>query len=510
MVVVQGLLLSSCLIVEFKPNWDVNNTIPLVYATLNAQQTIKNTTFSSKNDTLWVQYESSPFSYEIDSLIEIPDTSTRNTFVAFFSGAPVAPNQTILFDTTRTIFDLGEYRLYELKIKRGTIEIEINNALGGPINIDFELPLAERNNQTYQYSTQVGAGNVANPATTVFTDNLDGYVIDLRGFNQILSNRLYAIVNAYSSPSASVYTMNSGDSLSIQYTIKDFEIEYVKGFVPNSEIQLNEQIEIPFLNQLQAEEFQLSNEFKAQINLKNYTGIDFELQLESIQANANSTPTNLVGYPLQTPIFMPRANLVQQQLSPSVKNIDLSTQNSNFIELLNTLPNSLNVNGTLEINPLGNISGGNDFIYTDQNFEGTIQVETPLVFQANQLTFTDTLNYTLGDSISTITKEANLIVVTKNKLPFSGELQLWAIHATTNVAYKIQSSSKVFFNASTNGAEEIQVVVINLPLEALQALEESSRLAFTATINTANANTVAVKVNQALEVETSIQINTEL
>ncbi len=58
-------------------------------------------------------------------------------------------------------------------------------------------------------------------------------------------------------------------------------------------------------------------------------------------------------------------------------------------------------NFDLTINPLGNISGYNDFVYKKHILETNLNIEFPLSLIANNLTLQDTINFSLPDENET-------------------------------------------------------------------------------------------------------------
>jgi hypothetical protein len=49
------------------------------------------------------------------------------------------------------------------------------------------------------------------------------------------------------------------------------------------------------------------------------------------------------------------------------------------------------------INPLGNISGSNDFLFTDKSLQLKLNAEIPLVFSASSIIIGDTATFDIGN-----------------------------------------------------------------------------------------------------------------
>jgi len=55
------------------------------------------------------------------------------------------------------------------------------------------------------------------------------------------------------------------------------------------------------------------------------------------------------------------------------------------------MPDVIRSGYSLKVNPLGNMSAGNDFVYFDRALDARLEVEVPLKFELNYLTIADTL-----------------------------------------------------------------------------------------------------------------------
>ncbi|MBL4667653.1 MAG: hypothetical protein JKY30_00100 [Flavobacteriales bacterium] len=79
----------------------------------------------------------------------------------------------------------------------------------------------------------------------------------------------------------------------------------------------------------------------------------------------------------------------------------------------------------MNINPLGNISGGNDFVYKKHPLQTNLNVEFPLSLIANNLTLQDTVDFSLmkdGESGSII--DGTLFLYANNGYPFDANIQM--------------------------------------------------------------------------------------
>jgi hypothetical protein len=103
----------------------------------------------------------------------------------------------------------------------------------------------------------------------------------------------------------------------------------------------------------------------------------------------------------------------------------IDKNNSNILSFIQNFPDKLYYSLDFFVNPLGNISSGNDFFYFDKNIDATIKLEVPLSLYANGLTLTDTIDF--SSDASDVGKRINtghFRLTADNGFPLSAKLQL--------------------------------------------------------------------------------------
>jgi hypothetical protein len=90
---------------------------------------------------------------------------------------------------------------------------------------------------------------------------------------------------------------------------------------------------------------------------------------------------------------------------------------------------------------LGNISQGNDFIYTDQPLDASVKFDLPLCFKAQALTLSDTLEIDEGWDEDSI--EGKIILKAINGFPFSASVNLKIIDENGSVVATFASGESI-------------------------------------------------------------------
>ena len=77
-------------------------------------------------------------------------------------------------------------------------------------------------------------------------------------------------------------------------------------------------------------------------------------------------------------------------------------------------------------NPLGNISLGHDFIYSENNLEANLNLKIPLSIIAKNLTLSDTSDFSFSQNgqMSNLNK-VTFKLIAENAFPFEAELQIY-------------------------------------------------------------------------------------
>jgi hypothetical protein len=88
---------------------------------------------------------------------------------------------------------------------------------------------------------------------------------------------------------------------------------------------------------------------------------------------------------------------------------------------MGSLPYAVLFTGSLQLNPFGNVSDGNDFFYSDQLTEAKLVVDVPLRIAANDLTLRDTLNVEITTDVARV---SSLTIDIQNAFPMEWKLNL--------------------------------------------------------------------------------------
>lgn len=466
-VLIVLLLAFSCKRMSFEPEWDVDMLTPIAQSKIDLEQLLSPDELRvNSNGDHEVYYEDEIFSYSLDSLFRIPDTSITKVNQGSFIPVTIAPGQTWASDTNNNRFQLRDVSLLEATLAEGLIFFEISSNITEEIDMVYEVPGANKDGQVLRLERTIPAASSQNaPVSIVDSIDLSGYSLDLRGKDKNTANTIFFYFSAAVSPNASAVTISSLQYVNLKTTYKNLLPYYGRGYFRQQSINeggSSEDFEV-FRN-LPSGNIDLK-EIELDFRVKNSIGVDISAGISELKASntRNGNSVFLSGPGKEKRLNLNRAT-EQSDLDPPVfpqftEHI-IDQNNSNLDELLEVLPDRLDYALDLEINPKGNISGGNDFIYLNTGIEIDLNARIPLHFRADEMIFLDTLDLVLDSaqrSVSTDPLYGGVIYLKAlNRFPLSLKPELFFMDSTKAIRDSIQSTQLInaYPETSTESTEE--------------------------------------------------------
>jgi hypothetical protein len=412
--------------------WDVDLLAPIANVRLTMADLLADSLVEEDADgRLRLRFETDLIGLEIDSLVRIPDT-TITTPISFTQPVTnLPPGSEFIPFVTFTRFNLGGIGLQRVRMREGRVRVVIRSELGTPVNFNYSLPLAYLWGNPFAYSTRVEAGSPSSPSQTEFTFDLRGYEIDLRSSTQTQVN---TIEGRYI-----IRTAEDGVPVSMAANVPFFFIDlYFEGLVPDygrgyfgeQQETVEEQLEdIDVLSSLTEGALYLDS-VTIDLNITNGVGADAAFRLGHLRS-MNTRTGNTIS--LQHAIVSATQNLSRaidlngtaSGVQASQLSFRLDNGNSNIKALLENLPDRLDFAFDFKLNPLGNVSLGNDFFYYDRPFEAKIGVNIPLRASFQNLTLVDTLEWDLaGNAAVESINSGSFTLIAKNGFPLQGKVEI--------------------------------------------------------------------------------------
>jgi hypothetical protein len=183
----------------------------------------------------------------------------------------------------------------------------------------------------------------------------------------------------------------------------------------------------------------------------------------------------------------------------STYNIAVNSGNSNILNFIENLPDSIQIGFTISINPDGNITGGDDEYFPNSSLDLLLDGELPLKFSANNLSLMDTFQLDFEQQKNAIVNEGKITIDYVNSFPIGVTTSLIlldenfqaleALIPTTPIipaAYDMATSQSIASNGTST-------YIINE--SSLQNLETTKHIVYNINLTTDQVSTVKINID---------------
>jgi len=498
------LTLSSCK--KEKTYWDVDLSVPVANASLSLSNLFPDTIISSnQNGNLSILFDDEVFSYTADSLVNIPDTTIYNSFqLIMFQGGyyPYGPGFSLDINSQDEVrFDFpNDIQLKEAKIRSGKLKILVKNPLRQPVIFKCYVLSAKKNNITLSLSIPINAGTKENPTIKDTLIDISGYKVSFSGAAGNKTNTIIQDLDFMVAPYASNDTIKYGDSLQSFISFQKLVPEFARGYFGNQTISIGpDSTTFDFFNQINRGTLSLDSA-EIKLSLKNEFGVDIRGNIQRLTSIHPLNGTiNLSASSINSPFNMSRATAIASSVSPvipSYKLLSFTQSNSNITNFIGNLPNKIAYQLSAQINPLGNVSGFNDFVYFGTGLRADLSVKIPLRFSANNLVLKDTTSFnvnTLSEQLDLV-NDGRLILKATNSYPFSLKLTGILLDENNQPIEQLIAGPNNLIDAPLLDINQIvtaeKTTVIYIPFDKakLENMKKARKIAYYVEFNTANGS----------------------
>ncbi|MBN2729445.1 MAG: hypothetical protein JXR53_09505 [Bacteroidales bacterium] len=477
--------LSSC---RKDPSWDVSLKTPLFNASLGIEDLVGDTMIQINPDSsVTVVFDKELFSLSADSIVSVPDSLYYTHFIIPI-GILAPPGALVLQKTESKYYDMDGAQLTEMKVKSGKLVIRAYNYVGDDAFIEYSLDNSSLNGSPVKVSGLIPSFN--NTGNFLYDEyDVSGMTLNLRG-SYLHCNSLTSTIKVYANPYATnPVQINYGDSIDILVEFQDIVLDYARGYFGQHAFDENDVSDFDIFGDLDIESIDLEN-IDMSVEIENSIGADASFQLTHLDGYGQST-VSLVSNWVGKTINLTRAienPPYSGNITPSTLLMDFSGDNvEDFIE---NMPSSLAYGMKGEINPLGNISSGNDFVYFGKGFKAIAHMEIPLNLAFSNLTMRDTIEYELNRNESYIS-ESILYLDVSNGFPLSASFKIYLLD-NNNTAIDSITPDNIISAAPVDGSGRVTEPIIShleiyLNTSQTQNLYDAEKAVIEAVFNTGNS-----------------------
>ncbi|MEK6615358.1 MAG: hypothetical protein AABZ32_04490 [Bacteroidota bacterium] len=486
---------SSCRKEAGHPSWDVDVLAPLVKSTLTINNIIPDSLLQQNTDnSLDIVYQSSLYSFSVDSLFQIP-TATIDT--AYWLPFPIFLSQlsTIVPATTdETKNTQGGAELTDVILRSGTIEIMLRSQVKSMIDFTYKIlsakdPFGNVFNKTFR----IPAATSATDGVYTATFDLSGYKLDLTGLSGNKVNTITSYYNAIISPApfGDTVTIQPYDSVVISNKFIDIVPQYAKGYFGHTVSNIGpDSTNFSLFNHIIDGTLQLED-IDVGFSIENSIGADARVTIDTLSSiNTRTGSTILLAHSIiGAPVNLNRAVDNNGNVTSSTYSISFNPSNSNIKQFVENLPNKISYLMDLEINPLGNVSGSNDFVYYDKLMKTQLNMAIPLSLIANNLTLADTLDFKMDKSAAHV-NSGTLYLYAENGFPFTAEAQLYLMNDNFTIVDSLISAPNAILAPQLDAnficaGKRLTKLAIPLDEDKLQLLKNIKKMYIKMKYNTA-------------------------
>lgn len=456
--------------------WTPSVKAAIARGSLGLADVLPTTYFYADQNDVWHFYiEQNLTDFNIDSLVEIPDTTIHRGLSLPFTGGPfnIAAGTEIYNQSQNNELQTQGALLKEVIMRGGTLNYSFVSYVNGELTCTCTLPGVTLNgNPIVLQANTAATTNDFSPASASGSIDLSNYHIDLTGtsgtgFNQLESLLQIQVADDASAP-AQVY---GNDSVTIDLSFSNATIQYGRGYFGQHEYSFDETI--AFGQNVDLPDGQiLLDEATLALSIRNYVGVDFQMKLNELSGIQGETIVPLAYNPLFDWQYFTRAQNNAGNITPTSHSFLLHTGNSNLVNFVGLLPDQLRIQGDMNINTLGNISLNNDFIYTDQTVEAKAKLDIPLHLATESIAFTDTI--TLTNSAVDLIAKGTIQLVLDNYFPC--DVQLTAV--LVNEGFQFEMVDGNLLQAAAQGATTPTRTIIPIAItpELLQQAKSGAQI----------------------------------
>ena len=496
-------------------NWDVDVLAPVAHGSINfSDYTPEENVFADGNQLIHLTAEETLISLGLDTLIGIPDYSIDTGFVVPVS-LSYPPGVPFFIQEEETKFNLKDVELKQALIRESSITIFLENTIDKPVLFQYGIYSATLDGDTFYVEARVEANDTLNRSY-----NLDGYSLDLRGSDGTDFNTVVTFFQAMIHPDETAnHQFKAGDQFNVKNTVTNVIPEYVTGYFGNQSVLFNEEEGLDVFNQFPFDHLNITD-FDVSLTVDNGIGADLRLNVtelstqNSITGESEILEHQMIGndqlytraidlYDFSNPV-----KHIQQEIS-------FTADNSNLDKLLEIRPDNIKANLDIEVNPLGDISLGNDFAYYGHNLSAIMNMDVPLIVSASGVLLSDTSEFSFNapepsNPLDRVNQGLVRLIV-ENWYPIDAEMQIFLLDSMELSMDSLLTKPTLIGGAieelGSVGTPTKTIVEIPIDQPLFDELELTSYLRVRTELNTTGMDTVHLRSDGRIDYKLVLDLN---
>jgi len=496
-------------------HWDSDLLLPIMHSSIDVWDIFGDTNVVENPDqSMKLILEEKLDMLDPDKVIKVHDTLSAELFniplyLQYF------PGDQLIKKTNSVTMDLGDMELTHARARVATMKFYVTNTLQRKLRVKYEMLSSSKDGKPFEIIEDVPAATASGPSYSIKTIHLDGYDIDMRGADGTQVNTVVSQTTVWLHPDADSVWVTPNDSVLIISTFDELKIDYARGYFGKQNYTGNGSSYIGVFGDFKSGSFDL-NHVNAQLKISNYTGMDVQMKLEKLSSYNNQNHQEvllndpIIGTPLNIRRAIEKGSTLEDVL-PTINTYQLTQ--SNLDKLIDIRPDSLRFDISAFINPMGNVSSGNDFMYFERGIIASIGLEIPLNFSASNLRIEDYSTMEFDNERKL--KSGKLIVYADNMFPFDLDIQFYNLDDDLHIIDSLFNEKSHIPSAVIDAQGYARMPsknVLTIPLspEKIALLQKYSKLLIRAVIDSPGNKTYQLYQNYNLDINIVGDVKYEL
>jgi hypothetical protein len=416
------LLLNGCAKWE-DLSWDTAVSAPLLKTRIDIYDIIPDS-FLSGDCMNWayIDYQQEVFRFSQDTLFNLTDPLSDLAFTIPVT-VTLQPGQSFINTNEVSRFDFDGAELSTIRLSKGLVAMKMTNPLPQPVVCYYTLPGTDKNGHPFSTRVVVPPASGGNKGVVEWDADISGYTIYLNGTSGVSVNTIRIKIDAIIDSSAQAVQVTPFDTLTIDAKFKELLLEEAYGYFGHHLVEPEMQtVHIKSFEFFSAGKIKTDTAIGA-FTISNGSGMDLRVNLKKLIArNTRSNESYVISDPfINTTVSIGRATMHPGTGSITPAGHLFQFSPSTMQALIELLPDKLDYEISFEINPLGNVSSGNDFLKASSPLKADFALFVPLAFSAEGLTISQDADFDLGEiNID----QGKLFVIADNRFPFDATIVL--------------------------------------------------------------------------------------
>jgi len=503
--------------------WNTDWSAPAVNDTLRLTELFNDSTLvAGLNNTINVDLTRTILNIGLADFVSITDTTIKQNFNPTVSLNNVPPGYQFVNSIEEHELNLNPIQLKKIHVSQGEIKVKVSNPIGTKALFTIQLPGVTQNGSVFEQSYVVEGGTILNPGVAEEVLDISNYDIDLRGELGNDYNVLQSRLTIKTDPDGPTISISNSNVFRFEATFSNLKIDYAKGYFGDQIFEELSTFNVPYFNNITEGSITLPST-SLQIIIEN--GMKLSLKGKITQAantNVNGNTVNLNSSQLNNTFYVSPATGIWNTLVPTYQQLNFDENNSNIKNYLENLGSSHQIGYQLQLNPWGNVSGGNDEVFPSSKIKLKVKAQMPLSLSANGLTLKDTFDLDLEqDNAKTHIESGMISLNATNAFPLSCDAVLYLMDSNNVILHTIIANAQISsgllgaLDVSDNLYKKKSKVDFVLSDDVLKDINKIKKVVVEARFDTPNPSSGASEIQSIplgafLAVKLNVKLNTKI